>query len=82
MARTVPLTPDRITGVVAPLGELTGFPKSYVRSAWPTPIGKKLTNRRIAMYAKQGKYVTNVQTRREKQVIERARKTTKLDELI
>ena len=53
------LTEDRITGEVAPLGVITGFPSSYIRSAWPTARGKPLTNRMIAKYEKQGKYVTN-----------------------
>lgn len=59
MAHTTPLTVDRITGQIAPLGVITGFPSSYIRSAWPTPRGKPLTNHMIAKYEKQGKYVTN-----------------------
>lgn len=31
-----------------------------IRSAWPTPIGKPLTNRMISKYKKQGFYATNV----------------------
>ena len=68
MARTIPLTADRITGEVQPLGYITGFAKPQIRSAWPTPRGKVLTSRRISMYAKQGYYVTNNSvTRAEKQ---------------
>ena len=31
-----------------------------IRSAWPTPIGKPLTNRKIAKYQKAGYYKTNL----------------------
>jgi hypothetical protein len=31
-----------------------------IRSAWPTPIGKKLTDRKISLYKKQGYYKTNL----------------------
>jgi hypothetical protein len=71
MPRLVPLTTDRITGLIAPLGVITGFAQSRVRSAWPTPIGKPLTDRKIALYASKGRYASNVKTRREKQVREK-----------
>ena len=50
---------DRITGEVAPIGHITGFPKPYIRSAWPTPRGPVLTTHRINKYIKEGYYVTN-----------------------
>ena len=58
------LSQDKITGQVAPIGFITGFAQSYVRSAWPTPIGKPITNRKIALYAKKGYYATNIEARK------------------
>lgn len=35
-----------------------------IKSAWPTPIGKKLTDRMITKYAKKGFYGTNMEARK------------------
>jgi hypothetical protein len=50
----------------------------YIRSAWPTPIGKRLTNRMIAKYKKLGFYSSSIMLKadakatRAKRVKERA----------
>jgi hypothetical protein len=67
MARTIPLSTDLITGEVAPIGEIRGFARPSIRSAWPAPRGPFLTDRKIALYKKQGFYASNVETIREKQ---------------
>ena len=37
-----------------------------IRSAWPTPIGKPLSTRKINEYIKKGYYKTNLDARQEK----------------
>lgn len=37
--------------------KITGFPRPHIRSPWPdNPKGAPLTDRKIAKYAKAGKY--------------------------
>ena len=67
MTRTIPLTPDLITGEIQPCGYITGFPRPHIRSAWPSAIGVKLTNHKINEYAKKGRYYTKKETIGEKQ---------------
>jgi hypothetical protein len=52
------LTYDKIAGITAPLGKITGFPKPHVRSPWPTcaTACKLLTDKRIAFYQARGYY--------------------------
>lgn len=77
MARVTPLTEDRITGQVAPLGYITGFPQPHYKSPWPSAPTKPLTDRRIAKHQKAGRYITNMETSRQ-EVKKRVRTFTKV----
>jgi hypothetical protein len=54
------LTYDKISGITAPKGQITGFPTSHVRSFWPTAAttGKFLSDKRIAFYQTRGYYTS------------------------
>ena len=54
---------DRVTGERAPIGYITGFPSTHIRSTWPGAaglvVGKRLTDKRIAYYQAHGFYGKN-----------------------
>lgn len=49
----------------------------YAGNAWPAPIGKKLTNRRITYWQKQGKYGDWVKQERQERTKKQKRTTFK-----
>ena len=57
-------TEDRITGEVARVGVIHGFPRPHYKSPWPDGLDNgPLTDRKISRYMKKGKYALQAEAK-------------------